>query len=93
MKIETGIDEVVCIGVTIESIGVNPIVSVKYGYLADGVKCGEVSYRPQHSNHMSDDIDDKVRELLLALENDFVKKFGNENVDEPREIEGLVKEF
>ena len=93
MKIETSIDEVVCIGVTIESVGIEPVVSVKYGYLADGVKCGEVSYMPQHSQHISNDVNDKVRELLHALEEDFVKKFGNESADEPREIEGLVKEF
>lgn len=93
MEINTNIDEVVCTSVKINALGFEPVVDVSFGYLADGVRCGEVSYQPSPVGLLGPNVQEKVEALIKALEEDFVQKFGTEKGDEPREIEGLVKEF
>ena len=93
MEIKTNIDEVVCTSISINALAFEPIVNVSFGYLAGGVRCGEVSYQPSAVKMLGPNVQEKVEALIEALEEDFVKKFGTEKGDEPREIEGLVKEF
>ena len=93
MKIETKIDDVACIGIEIHPGQGGPAnISMRFGFSAEGVKCGEVSY-PLHAP-LDEDIGELVEQLVHAVETMFVKRWGKENqADERSEIIGLVKEF
>lgn len=94
MKINsTKIDEVVCLSVNIGMRGAantNLGVTAEYGYLADGMPCGQVQVVIPDS---ATDVKDAVAGLVTAVEEFFAEVVGEKKEDEtPVEIRGLVQQ-
>tara|TARA_B100000886_G_scaffold246727_1_gene173593 strand:+ start:487 stop:771 length:285 start_codon:yes stop_codon:yes gene_type:complete len=92
-EFKSRINEIRCIELDIKAPNQGVLLTAKFGYIADGVKCGEVSMT-NYANLIDSSIELSVRNLLEQLENNFAKQFG-EVSDAPskREITGLVKDF
>ena len=91
MKVKSKIDEVVCTGVTITG-GPSIIINAEFGYLADGFPCGQVEV----VNLIDDDVGEKARDLLNALEEFLGSKIGESDEGETETLEpkGLIpREF